>query len=103
MITGTAPQAFAAMGITDGNAFALSVFWGNIGLGACDLWLAIDELNGMTKQPAPQSPPPPAPTAPPTAPQSPASVEPQWSGQPTDSRIPKAPPPPPMKEKPDAS
>lgn len=102
MITGTAPQAFAAMGITDGNAFALSVFWGNIALGGCDLWLAIDELNNMAKpapQPKPTTPPPPATNAPTPAPQSPAAVEPQWSGQPTNSRIPQAPPPPPMMEK----
>lgn len=92
MITSTAPQAFEAMGITNGKAFALSVFWGNIGLGGLDLWLAIDELNNMAK-PAPQSKPTPAPQpAPaPTAPQSPTAAE--------TNRIPLAPPPPPMMEK----
>ena len=100
LIVQTAPEAFEAMGITNGKAFALSVFWGNIGLGACDFWLAIDELNNMAKPaataPAPQS----APTTPAATP---GHITPVSPGQPSSLRIPQAEPPPPFKEKSDAS
>lgn len=50
LIVNTAPDAFRAMGIGDGEAFALSIFWGNIGLGALDFWQAIDELKALTER-----------------------------------------------------
>lgn len=50
LIANTSPEAFEAMGITDGKALALSVFWGNIGLGALDLWQALDELKALTER-----------------------------------------------------
>ena len=93
LIMQTAPEAFEAMGVTNGKAFALSVFWGNIGLGACDFWLAIDELNRMEKKEAKPKPTTPAPTTPQSA------IEPQVPGQPSGSRIPQAEPPPPFVEK----
>lgn len=98
LIVSTSPQAFEAMGITNGKAFALSVFWGNIGLGACDFWMAIDELNNMAKRP---SDPTQTTASKPSAPVAPSAINPQVPGQPPGLRIPQAEPPPPMQERAD--
>lgn len=50
LIVNTSPEAFAAMGIENGKVFALSVFFGNLALGALDFWQAVDELKDIERR-----------------------------------------------------
>lgn len=50
LIVNTSPEAFEAMGITDGKAVALAAFWGTLGLCGLDFWQALDELKELTRR-----------------------------------------------------